>query len=647
MAGALRNRFVNFSHTVIKTLRKISIFQRLMVSFLVLVILPTIFITLFTYNMYVNEIEKNMEKFISLLVQNVNIQITDKLSSLERLSVQFYSDSTIVAMLEENAAIMDAQGDKNGAAYKHNRRIIGQKLNTVAKGSGYGVSMQIITPYDQYFMIDEFGNRSGGYVRDLDHFRQSEYYTGALDQHGYPVWFDTSRITNVFYRSENLKYGMADLITMTQAIYNPENDKFLGVIVMNMNISHLTDSLKSYSFYGSGNTFLFGQNGAIAWINSDISAPNLANSKHINPLIYRVHEGFYDGKIDGANVFMVYKLVPYTDLSVVHIVNKDRLLENAYRIRKLCLTIVAILIMLSVVVAYWTTVSISRPINKLMKAMQTFTKEAFVVNYTVSGNDEITVLGKKFNEMVDNTNTLIDKIYIAEIREKTLELNKANAELNALQMQIDPHFLYNTLDIIRWEAMYEAGGESKASRMIDDFCRLMRMTIKKSEDKIPIQSELAHVETYIEVMNFRHRDKIMLSLDFAFDPQVYYIPKLTIQPLIENAVVHAFDDVVANAEIAIKGYIENSDLVISVTDNGRGIQPDQLAKLTRTLSGTGSTNESIALNNVNQRLKLSFGQSCGLTVMSEPGAGTTVLIRLPMREATLKQADQLVAEQEG
>ncbi|MHA0857130.1 cache domain-containing sensor histidine kinase [Paenibacillus sp. CMAA1364] len=621
MMKILQNGFSRFSHNIIKILRKINILQRLIIAFLILVILPTIFITLFTYNKYVIEIESNMEKFISLLVQNVNVQMTDKLTALERVAVQFYSDSTTVSKLQHTES-------------DDNRVIIGRKLNTIAQNNGNVANMLVITPQSQFNMMDEFGNRNGAYIRDIDRFRKSEYYTEALKQHGYPVWFDTSKESDMFYRSESIKYGMSDVITMTQAIYNIETREFIGVLVLNVNISVLTDSLKSYAFYGSGNTFLFGRNGAIKGIHSNISEPNFSDFRYMNQHIYRVPEGSYSGKVEGTNIFMVYKLVPYTDLSIVHILNKDRLLENAYKIRNLCLTIVAVLIMLSIVVVYWTTISISLPLNKLMRAMKTFTKDNFVVHYSVSGNDEITVLGEKFNEMVDNTNVLIDQIYVAEIKQKTLELNKTNAELNVLQMQINPHFLYNTLDIIRWESMYETGGESKASRMIEDFCRLMRMTIKKSEDMIPIEMELEHAQTYIEVINFRHREKIALMIDCKFNMNNYYIPKLTIQPLIENAIVHGFDDEVSQPTIHMDIYIEESDIMIRIMDNGVGMEKEKLIELTKVLAGVSPLKESIALNNVNQRLKLHFGERYGLHISSESKLGTTILVRLPMKQDT-------------
>ncbi|MDQ8735202.1 histidine kinase [Paenibacillus sp. LHD-38] len=596
-------------------MRTTRIFQRLVVAFFVLIILPSLFITFFTYNKYVNEIETNMEKFISLLVQNVNVQITDKLNSFERTGVQLYSDSTFIDGLQSKS--------------DESRLMVGRKLNSVAVNNGYIASLQVVTPTDQYTMIDSYGERNGGYIRDLKRFRESEYYTEAMEQHGYPVWFDTSRVTDLFYKSESTKYGMTDLITMTQAVYDMETHDFAGVIILNIKIGVLTDSLKSYAFYGSGNTFLTGPNGAIMGINLNISEPNFSTARDIVSLIASNREGIYNGKMDGIRVFMVYKQVPYTDLSVVHIVDKDKLLQPAYNIRNLCLSIVAVLIMLSIIVAYWTTISISQPLNKLMRAMSAFPRNEFHVSYTPSGQDEITLLGDQFIQMADHTKTLIDQIYVTEIKQKTLELNHANAELNVLQMQINPHFLYNTLDIIRWEAMYEAGGESKVTRMIDDFCKLMRMTINKDEEIITIEKELAHALTYIDVINFRHRAPISLTIDFDFSTKNFFIPRLTIQPLIENAVIHAFHVVGTEARINITGTMEHSIMMIRVTDNGAGIQPDRLTELTDSLLSDNSPQGSIALYNVNQRLKLRYGKSFGLVITSELGVGTTVLIKLP------------------
>lgn len=624
MIKLLRNLFVRFSNTVIRVLRNITIFQRLIAAFLVLVLVPTIFITLFTYTKYVNEIQKNMESFLSLLVQNVNVQIQDKFNLIERLAILFYTDANVIDSIQRNASI-----DPLTEESARNEAVIGQRLLEIAVHNENIMSIQIVTPDRQYWMQDEYGNRRGAFIRDLDRFRSSEYFRGAIDQHGYPVWFDTSKVTDIFYKSPTAAFGITESITMTQAIYNTDTREFLGVLVINLQIGYLTESLRSYAFYGSGNTFLFGETGVIMGINSDLSAPTLTELHSIHQVLDGGREGSYSGRLDQANVFLVYKEVPYTDLLVVHVVDRDKLLSKAYQIRNLCLTLVVILIIVSLLVLYWTTISISRPMHKLMKVMRMFTKNDFTVNYTPSGRDELTVLGAQFVEMTANTKQLVDQIYIAEIRQKSLEISKFQAELNALQMQINPHFLYNTLDIIRWEALYQANGESSVSRMIDDFCRLMRMTIKTGEDMVTVQTELNHARTYIDVINFRHQNPISLFVEMALDPEAYRMPKFTLQPLMENAILHAFGEGVSQAVIRITGSREEQDVVICVEDNGKGMDADTLPSVQRILDGREQPAQGIALDNVNRRLKLSYGERYGLSISSEPGKGTAVTVRFP------------------
>lgn len=625
MSDGLKRISINMVQKVISSLRQINIFNRLMISFVLLVIVPMIFITFFTFNQYVVEIETNMSKFTSLLVQNVNVQLTDKLKTMEELAIRLYTDSDVIQSLEQDQNLADSTEIIN-----HNRKLVGQRMNTIARNSNYILSIQVITPNAQYMMVDEYGQRRGGYIRDRPSFISSPYYQGALEQHGYPVWFDTTKVTNLFYRNEIEAFGLADTMTMTQAIYGQDRSRPLGVIVMNIDIRLLTDSIRSYSFYGGGNTIVVGKTGAIMGVNFDTATPNLSTMDNMES-IFQSQEGIYTGKIDGTNVILVHKLIPYTNLSVVHIVNKDQLLASAYKIRNLCLLVVFVLLLLSILIIYLTTTSISMPLQRLMKAMKSFTSKRFDVKVHVSGNDEITVLSEQFNRMVDNTKELIEQIYVADIRQKDLELRKANAELNALQMQINPHFLYNTMDIIRWEAMYEAGGESKVTHMIDDFCKLMRMNITGDEDAISVEQELQHAQTYIDVINFRHREKIQLDIDCSFDTKFYVIPKLTIQPLLENAVVHAFDGHTAGASITIKGETIDGDIFLSISDNGKGMNAEQLELLTYRLSGQKAICKGIALSNVHQRLLLNFGEPYGLRMESEVGSGTTIVIRIPLR----------------
>lgn len=608
-----------------------TIFQRLILIFSILVILPASFITIFSYQKYVGEIESNMDRFISLLVQNVAVQADDNFNSFEQNALRFYSNKTVLEALVENSKLNETEKKKNKKKiYDENTRMVGQKLNGLAQENRNIVNILFITPKEQYYMINDYGFRRGGSVRDLEGFHNSQYYKKAVEQQGYPVWFDTLRGSDIFYANENNIFGLTDCITMSTAVYNPTDRTLLGVLIYNIDIDVFTDSMTNYSFYSSGNTMLIGQSGTILGINPTILEPNLQGNLDFMKDIQQNIQGSYSGNIDGTNVYLCYKKLSKANLYVTHIVNKDILMKPVHRIRNLCMIIVIFVMAGAVIVAYWTTISISRPLNSLMKTMHKFVDKNFDARYKITGRDEISVLGERFNEMADNTKQLIDRVYVSELNQKNLELNIKNAELNALQMQIHPHFLYNTLDIIRWEALYEIGGESKVSAMIDDFCKLMRLSIKSNADIVSLSEELTHAQTYIDVANFYYEENIKIILNSSLNTAEYKLPKLTLQPLMENAVNHGFGDKKGKWEIKINAGIEEEILVVSVEDNGQGMSIENLGLLRDSLAEDRAHQDSIGLRNVNQRYKLYFGEDYGIQINSELGKGTSVVLHLPI-----------------
>ena len=241
--------------------------------------------------------------------------------------------------------------------------------------------------------------------------------------------------------------------------------------------------------------------------------------------------------------------------------------------------------------------------------------------------------------MAKNTNQLIDQVYLSEIRQQKLQLSWKNAQLDAMLMQINPHFLYNTLDIIRWEAMYEADGESPVTDMIEKFSRLCRLGMKTGGNTITLHEGIEHASIYMDVINFRHSDKIQLILKTEVDDTSVYIPQFILQPLMENAVVHAFGDASSGYQICIHSYSCQKDLHILVSDNGRGMTDEELHGLLTSLEGEASPDESIGLINVNQRIRLFYGNDYGLHIASRPGKGTQIKILLPFRDHSENMTD--------
>ena len=222
-----------------------------------------------------------------------------------------------------------------------------------------------------------------------------------------------------------------------------------------------------------------------------------------------------------------------------------------------------------------------------------------------------------------------------------------NAQLDALLMQINPHFLYNTLDIIRWEAMYEANGESRVTHMIEAFSRLCRMGIHSGSNTITLSEGICHGETYLEVINFRHQYKIELEKDFPIDTEKVYVPPFMLQPLFENAVTHAFGDASKGCRIILKGRTNNGKLFITVADNGKGISPEECQKLNDRMmesDASQSSSESIGMVNVNQRIRLFYGTEYGIHVKSKENAGTEITITLPVRN--ISEDMKMEAEEE-
>lgn len=622
-----------FQTAINRFFRRVPIFPRLFCIMLLLAVIPTGFITIISFRHYVGEIKENTQQFISLLVGNVSVQIRERQETYEQHMRSFYTDKTILDLLEQNAGYAKEDNFKENPAYLENKRKIERHLFSMTENKKHILNLQFITDYDQYCMLNDNGEQRGYMLHDLKKFLNSEYYQRTLFEKGYPCWFDTTQDDDLIYKYDYSTEGVRDTLTLTVAVYTLESRQLLGVLMYNLDTRFLTQSLTNYAFYGTGNTFLIGREAVIGALNPNLNAPTLSDNSTVQT---RILEGSGNGSFslddDGRNLFVCYRKSPKFDLYVAHIVDMDALLAPALKIRNQCLVWVGLLLCLCILLARWTAHSISNPLHKLVHSMERFGRNEFQERCEVEGNDELTVVSAGFNQMAEDTERMVGEIVTANLRQKTLELSKTTAELNALQMQIRPHFLYNTLDLIRWEMIRIGKGESSATNMLDSFCQLMRMSIKKSDELVSVASELEHAKVYMDVVNFRNTEKIQLITSLEFDTAAYKIPKLTLQPLIENTVVHGFNKHTKAPVVHIRGWKIKDMLMITITDNGKGMPSDQLEFLRKGLSASEVLEESsIGLRNVNQRFKLRFGDSYGVSVESVQNMGTEITLRMPIQ----------------
>ena len=635
----IRTAKQKWNSLVTKQLRKVGIFKRLNVSFLALLLISALFLTFFSFFQYSREINLNLTRYTSMLVQNTRLKIQDTMEDYENMALNFYNDSRIIRAISENSSLPENRSPGQEQLFQTNTFLIENRLYSLRQNKKHIVNIQFVTPSRQYHMVEDNGFQRGGTIRDLDAFYKSDFYLVPQDKRGYPVWMDDKEQTGIFYKNEQVVYGFANIITMEIAVYEPNTRDFLGILLFNIDRSTFSDIETPSGNNDQGNIFLIGKSGVLTWFDPSIKSPSFPRIPELFEEMLQKRKSIEQIQLDRQNILLAYEQIPDTEMFACCIASLDTLLAHSYHIRNLCVLVLIGTVIACFILSYYVTFSISDPLKKLNRVMKKTGSGKWTARYENSGHDEITALGDRFNEMAENTNQLIDQVYLSEIHRQKLQLSWKNAQLDAMLMQINPHFLYNTLDIIRWEAMYEADGESPVTEMIEKFSRLCRLGMKTGGNTITLREGIEHASIYLDVINFRHSEKIQLFLETEVDDQSVYIPQFILQPIMENAVVHAFGDASSGYFIRIHSSACDNVLHILVEDNGRGMEKNELHSLQLSLNRDEAPDESIGLVNVNQRIRLFYGESYGLQISSTPGKGTRIEILLPLRNHSENMTD--------
>ena len=278
----------------------------------------------------------------------------------------------------------------------------------------------------------------------------------------------------------------------------------------------------------------------------------------------------------------------------------------------------AVLVLAAALLTSWILSQLlGRPLRDLASAMGSFEADADHFIYRpVNGTWEVRELSGSFGHMVLRIQQLM-----STVREEEINLRKT--ELKALQAQINPHFLYNTLDSIAW--MCEQGRNGDAVKMIHALARLFRISISRGHELIPIAKEIEHAENYLEIQKYRYKNQFTYAFDVDPGCLDYYCNKITLQPIIENAIMHGLDLMVDEGCIHVRVAQDGGDIVFYVEDNGVGMSAEQA----RAILEDSQDRTGIGIKNVNDRLRIYFGGQYGLRIISEPDSGTRVEIRMP------------------
>lgn len=337
-------------------------------------------------------------------------------------------------------------------------------------------------------------------------------------------------------------------------------------------------------------------------------------------------------RTDSKPRFIVHTPSLVTGWTIIGIAPLQEIVAEANSIRQLIIVSVVLSIIFAITLHYLLTNRLIRPIQLLQHKMRLTADGYLEAKVKPIGTDEIADLGQSFNIMVEKIKELLEQ----SIR-KQQQLQKA--ELRTLQAQINPHFLYNTLDSIVW--MAEAGKSDGVIQLVKALSDLFRISLNKGRDWVLIRTELAHANSYLVIQQMRYRDILEYRIEVGPELLEYPILNMTLQPLIENALYHGIKNKRGKGLIVIDGYTEGSSVILTVTDNGIGITADRLALLRLHLKQPLQFQKEepaeggFGLQNVHQRLRLYFGNEYGIQLESIAGTGTTIFVRIPKNRGNL------------
>lgn len=327
------------------------------------------------------------------------------------------------------------------------------------------------------------------------------------------------------------------------------------------------------------------------------------------------------GVISSKNpsVMGVFYQTAFLEYGFFMIVEKSAILSDLNQLRYFLILFLMLFIIISLIPAYFITKAMYQPLRNLTNTMEKVSTGELDERVEVTAGDEIGSLSREFNSMLDHINELIEQL----IKEEML---KKDAELEALQYQITPHFMYNTLNSIKYAALIK--GEKELGGLVGDFVELLQASINKMGTFVTLADELHLLKNYIRLQEFRYEGNFTVAYDVEEDAKGCFLPRLLMQPMVENALLHGLDLKRENSRITIRGKVDGETLNLSIEDNGRGMTQEQIQGLLNNKAKKTSGLSGIGVANVKERLELYYGGGSGISYVSGEH-GTTVHIFLP------------------
>ena len=447
--------------------------------------------------------------------------------------------------------------------------------------------------------------------------REEEWFSNTLERTD-NLHFTIPHVQYIFDNSENQYRWVITLTRAVEITQGTSTDQ--GILLIDIRYSSLQQILENITLGNQGYLYMISSSGQlICHPRMQLIETGQMTENVMAAAGYR--DGSYREEFGGEMREVSVKSVGYTGWKLVSVTPEKGLPLGTLKMRLFVVFVVASFLLVLVLINAFISSRITNPIQELEKSVNAIEEGELDTEVYTGGSYEIQHLGRSIGDMAKRIKALMEDIV-------TEHEYKRKSEFDTLQSQINPHFLYNTLDIIVW--MIENEQKQEAVKVVTALARFFRISLSRGRSIIPVKDELEHVRNYLMIQQMRFKNKFTYVIRAGEDVMELASLKLMLQPLVENAIYHGMEFMDGDGEIMIRVYREGEELWFQISDNGLGMTQEQLDGLLSDRPHVSSRRGSgIGVKNVNERIRLYFGEHYGLSIQSEPDEGTVIRIRLP------------------
>lgn len=577
-----------------------SIRTSILISFSALIVCAVLAFEVVSIIYAKNMITNNSVDYTTKIINQINRDIDSYIVYMDNISILVSQNSEVKSYLFDNNSKEEEQLYYKG---------ILEMFKTVRE-TREGICNIAIVGNNGKEIINDGKDSISDYIK----LNQLDWYRDAVLKNR-RVSISSSHVQNLIKDNYNW------VVTLCRTLRNPYTNEQDSVFFIDLNYTTISDLCENNGLGKKGYVFIIDENGNIIYhpkqqlLYSGLLKENIQE-------VMNSKTNYFMTEVKGDSCIYTFSKSQKTGWTVVGVAYMDELMSNFYQMETVYRIVAGIILGLAIIISIVISKEITKPLKKLKESMKEVEKGNFKnASIEIKEGKEIRSLSKAYNIMIEEIQNLMRQ----NINEQK---QKRKSELKALQAQINPHFLYNTLDSIIW--MAEGNKTKDVVLMTSNLAKLLRQSISNEDENISVEKEINYIRSYLTIQKMRYKDKLEFKINVEDSIYNENIVKLVLQPLVENAIYHGIKYKEGKGMILVEGYDRGNQIEILIKDNGVGMTKEKLEHIFEPHKA-GKKSNGVGINNVQMRLQLSYGKNYGLFYESIEFEGTTVTVRIPKR----------------